>query len=57
MSPQQRSRLRQEVELIGRFAQSYHKKMAELIGRLNGPAEWDEPEARKLLQAIGETKP
>jgi hypothetical protein len=37
MSPQQRSRLRQEVELIGRFAQSYHKKMAELIGRLNGP--------------------
>lgn len=26
-------------------------------GRLRGPAEWDEPEALKLLQAIGETKP
>ena len=24
-------------------------------GRLRGPAEWDEPEAIKLLQAIGET--
>ncbi len=38
MSPQQRAQLRQEVELIGRFAESYHKKMAQVIGKLNGCA-------------------
>jgi hypothetical protein len=35
MSPTTRRQLRQEVDLIGRFAESYRRKFSELIDRLN----------------------
>jgi hypothetical protein len=35
MSPTTRRQLQQEVDLIGRFAQSYRRKFSALIDRLN----------------------
>ena len=41
-------RLRQEVDLIERFTQSYRRKFAELIERLNGRA--DDPSNLQCLR-------
>jgi hypothetical protein len=35
MSPQQRSQIRQEVDLIQRFSDTYRRKFAALIERMN----------------------
>jgi hypothetical protein len=35
MSAEMRRQLRQEVDLIGRFAESYRRKFSDLIDRLN----------------------
>ena len=35
MSPQHRRQIRQEVDLIQRFADSYRRKFADLIERMN----------------------
>ena len=41
-------RLRQEVDLIERFTQSYRRKFAELVERLNGRA--DDPSNLQCLR-------
>ena len=52
MSPHARHHLRQEADLIGRFAESYRRKFSTLIDRLNHPQRGDASDLASLRLCV-----